>query len=225
MAGKAKTQDADEKLESFILKNRRLILIAVAAVVAAAVIVCITLIVSDSVKKRALAAIDAAEYAYADKSEGLEESEITERYNTVREAVTPYLTGRGIAGVRANLLLAEAAFQAADYEAALGCYLAAADADKKAYTYAEAMYNAAVCAEETNNLTDAITYYNTAADAEGFLLASHAVFNAGRIEESLGDYAKASEYYQKAVDTYNGDSWAALSQSRLIALRANGTIE
>lgn len=225
MAGKTKTPDTDEKLGSFILKYRKLILIIAAVAVVAALVVAGAFAISERRKNSALSAIDAAEYAYTDRSEGLEESEITERFNTLNESLSPYLSRRGVVGVRANMLLADAAFQSADYDAASGYYLAAAAADRNAYTFAVNMYNAGVCAEELGNTEDAVNYYDTAANTEGFLLASHAIFNVARISESSGDYDKAAEYYQKAVESYNGDSWANLSQSRLIALRAKGQIE
>lgn len=222
---KKKAESADERIESFILKHRRVILGCVAGAVVIAAAVCAAVVITESRKRSALAAIDAAEYAYTNNSADLDEAEAVARSDAVEQAVSPYLARRGVAGVRANMLSAEAAYQRGDYETALARYLAAADADRRAYTYAENMYNAAVCAEELGRRDDAVSYYEAAADAEDFFLASHALFNLGRLSESAGDNAKAAEYYQRAIDGHSGDSWANLSQSRLIDLRAKGLVD
>lgn len=216
---------ANVKIEDFIVKNRKVFVCGLAVLVAVAVAVCVIFAVSDSAKKKDLAAIDSIEFSYASKSGGIEESEIASRQAKAEEALAPYLLKKNVAGVRANMLYADIAFAKKDFSKAMDCYLKAADASRKAYTYAECMYNAAVCAEELSRNDDAVAFYKSAADEKDFYLASHALFNAARVSETLENYSSAAELYQKAVDSYSGDEWANLSESRLIDLKAKGKIE
>lgn len=212
-------------VEQFILKRRKVILGFFAAAAAAVIAVCVAAGVADSNRQKGLAAVDSAEYALAADSEGISEADEAARLSKAEEAVAPYLSRKTIVGIRANMLAADIAVRKNDFSRALECYLAAAGISKKAYTYALCMYNAAMCCEELGKNDDAVSYYDAASSAEGFYLASHALFNCGRVTESSGDYAKASEYYRKAVDSHTDDEWADISRSRLIDLKANGSID
>lgn len=222
---KEKKATANVKIEDFIIRNRKIFVCGVAVLVAAAVVVCAVFAISDSNNKKDLAAIDSIEYSYVSKSGGIEEDEISSRQTKAEEALAPYLSKKNVAGVRANMLYADIAFAKKDFTKALDYYLKAANASKKAYTYAECMYNAAVCAEELYKNDDAVAYYKAAADDKDFYLASHALFNAARVLELSGSYSNAAELYQKTVDSYSGYEWANLSESRLIDLKAKGKID
>lgn len=222
---KEKKATANAKIEDFIIKNRKIFICGVAVLVVVAVVVCTVFAISDSNKKKDLAAIDSIEYSYAAKSGEIEEDEAASRQAKAEEALAPYLSKKNVAGVRANMLYADIAFAKKDFTKALDCYLKAANASKKAYTYAECMYNAGVCAEELSKNDDAVAYYKVAADTEDFYLASHALFNAARVCEVSENYSNAAELYQKTVDSYSGYEWANLSESRLIDLKAKGKID
>lgn len=222
---KGKKATANVKIENFIIKNRKIFVCAVAVLVVAAAVVCTVFAISDSNKKKDLASIDSIEYSYVAKSGGIEDDEIASRQAKAEETLAPYLSKKNVAGVRANMLYADIAFAKKDFIKALDCYLKAANASKKAYTYAECMYNAAVCAEELSKNDDAVAYYKSAADVKDFYLASHALFNAARVSELSENYSNAAELYQKTVDSYSGYEWANLSESRLIDLKAKGKID
>ena len=136
---KEKKATANVKIEDFIIRNRKIFVCGVAVLVAAAVVVCAVFAISDSNKKKDLAAIDSIEYSYVSKSGGIEEDEISSRQTKAEEALAPYLSKKNVAGVRANMLYADIAFAKKDFTKALDCYLKDANASKKAYTYAECM--------------------------------------------------------------------------------------
>ncbi|MBP5157195.1 MAG: tetratricopeptide repeat protein, partial [Treponema sp.] len=153
------------------------------------------------------------------------DSDAAARQTAALESLAAYLSKGGIVGARANMLAADIYFQKKDWNAAKDGYLKAAAAGEKLYTAAICHYNAGVCAEELGDNQSAASCYETAAGKEGFNLAPHALFNLGRVSESLSDFAKAKESYQKIIDTYSGDEFAKLAHSRLIALTAAGKLE
>ncbi|MGN0728595.1 tetratricopeptide repeat protein [Treponema sp.] len=216
---------ASVKLEEFIISNRKIVVLTAVLLIAAVIAVCAVFAVADSVKQSDLSSIDSIEFAYVSKSADISEEEAASRQAKAEEALVPYLSKKGVAGVRANMLAADISFAKSDFSKALGYYKQAADACRKAYTYAECMYNAAVCAEELSQSEEAVKFYIAASEPADFYLASHALFNAARVSETSGDFKKASELYQKTVDNYSGYEWADLSQSRLIDLKAKGKID
>lgn len=225
MTTKKINESTSKKLEDFIFKNRKTILCVVCVVVVAAAALCVVVGVRDSQNKKGLAAIDKIEFAYTSKAENLSETDIAARQNKVLDDVAAYVTKGGIVGVRANMLAADVYFAKKDYPSALESYLAAAKLGNKMYTAPLCNYNAAVCSEELGKKDEALKYYLEAAGTKDFYLASHALFNAGRIQESLGNDKDAAETYKKAVDGYSNDEWANLCQSRIIDLQVKGKID
>jgi tetratricopeptide (TPR) repeat protein len=94
----------------------------------------------------------------------------------------------------------------------------AAAAAKGVYLEPVAFYNEAVALEEQNNTQGAIDLFIKAASFDDFPAAPRAQFNAGRLRESL-DKNTAIEAYQNLLNKWpNENLWAALAQSRIIAL-------
>ena len=72
---------------------------------------------------------------------------------------------------------------------------------------------------------DAAKLYKDAADCEGFVLASHALFNYARVLETLGNYTEAVAAYKEVSDKYPSDKWANLAKTRVIALQVENKAE
>ena len=216
---------ADQTLEAFLLKNRKPLLAVCCCCLVAAVVVCVCVIVRDAKTKKALAAIDTVEFTLVSSSSGISDEDASSRLDEAALALEGYLSMKGVVGVRANMLAADIAFQVGDFQKALDLYQAAAHRSRKAYTCAENTYNAAVCAQQMGQTSEALTLFAQAAEQEDFYLASRALFNAGRICEGQGDFIQAGEYYQKAVDSHSGEEWASLCQSRIIDLKAKGQLD
>ncbi len=222
-----KNEDAgtQQKVENFILRNRKPLLCILAGLIVAVVGVSVVFSVLDAGKKSGLKVIDSIENDYTKNNDSLSDSELASRQDTALAALTPYLEKKGVVGIRASMLAAEIYFERKNFADSLSHWLNAASYDEKAYTSPICYYNAAVCSDEIGKNEDAVSYYTKASEKKDFYLASHALFNIGRIKENSGDYAGAVEAYQKTVDSYSGDEYAKLAQSRIIALKADGKAE
>ena len=224
-ARKNRDDDSSKKIEGFISKNRKVILTLAVLVIAAAVAVTAVVLVKNSAQNKKLAEIDAIEFAYTAKSNDLTDEEAVTRADEALKALESYTDLTGVAGVRANLLAASILNEKKDYEKAASFYEAAALADEQAYTAGIAYFNAASACEETGNEKKAVELYKKASEAPFFPAAVHAMFSAARVSESVSSYDEAAALYQKIVDEYAGSTLASLSQTRLIALKAEGKIE
>ncbi|MBQ3799557.1 MAG: hypothetical protein II837_04585, partial [Treponema sp.] len=147
-AGKEEKKGAQEKVESFMMRNRVPLLALIGLLAAAAVALCVVFGLVDSMRKKDLAALDAVEHALTKNSTDLSDSELSARQDAALAGLSAYLGKSGIAGARANMLAADIYFQKKDWTAAKDCYLKAASAGEKYYTAGICYYNAAVCAEE-----------------------------------------------------------------------------
>lgn len=213
-----------KKLEDFLKNNRKLFLIIFAILVVflvASVSIGISL---ESAKNKNLSAIDKISYEYTKDSYSLTDEEVTERKNNTIDALNPYISKKGIAGVRANLLLAEIHFSNKNYEEASKAYDKASSLNKKSYVAPIAYFNNAVCKEELGELELAAELYGKAASCDDFLLVTHALFSQGRVLETVEKYDEASSVYQKLVDAYPANIWANLANSRLVSLEVEGKL-
>ena len=221
---KKEVTSAQKKLDGFMTRHRKPILITALLVVLAAIGVCVYVGIVDSQRKSALAQIDKIEYDYTNKFDSLTEEEIVARQNSTLEALAPYTGKKGVVGVRANMLAADINFAKKDYVNSKDFWIAAAEADLKSYTSPICYYNAGVCYEETGDNQSASLYYQKAVDNEKFLLDARALMGIARTKENSGDYSGAAEIYQKLIDDYGTDDWTDLAQSRLLQLQIDGKV-
>ena len=64
-----------------------------------------------------------------------------------------------------------------------------------------------------------------ASETAGFLMATHAAFNYGRVLEHNGSYAEAVAVYEDLNSKHPSDDWAKLAKSRILSLKAEGKAE
>ncbi|MBQ9238440.1 MAG: hypothetical protein IJ191_03880 [Treponema sp.] len=221
---KTEKQTADRLVSGFIFKNRLPVAIGTAVVIAAIVIAGTVSLVAGRVRRTGLAAIDTIVRQFTDDSLDISDEEAEARRVAALDALTPFLSRRGVVGVRAELLAAEIAWQRNDAAAAKSHWEAAARADTRAYMAPLAQYNAAVASEMLGELEEAAAGYAAAASAEDFPFAAHAQFSLGRVREAQGAYAAANEAYQLVIDRTPDDTWAHLAKSRQIALQVAGLL-
>lgn len=220
-----KQTTTDQKVESFIMRNRKVLISILLFLIVAVIGICVYALIAQSQKNKGLSAVDAIEFTFERDIAKADDAELLQKQNTALEELKPYLSEKNIIGLRANMLAAEIYWQKKDYASSLSSYLNAASIQEKSYTAPLCYYNAASCSEELNNNEDAAKYYEKAASSKDFILRSHALFNQARVKESLGNINEAQELYQQLIDDYPYDSWANLAQSRLIALKAEGKIQ
>ena len=169
--------------------------------------------------------IDSVYYSYTKDASSLSDSDIAARQKDVLEKLSSLSGKSGIAGIRSNMLIADILFAQKKYDESRSAWLKAAAAGKKAYTAPLCYYNAAVCSDNLNDSDSALSYYTRAADFEDFLLADHALFNIGRVQEEKGDYSAAKAAYDKIYDLRPASNWAFLGKSRIIALKSEGKLK
>ena len=126
--------------------------------------------------------------------------------------------GSTYAAFRAYTTLGEISVLRKDWEKALAFYQKAGEALPKAYTAGIAYFNAAACADELQQYEKALELYTLSAASEDFPLKPRALFNIGRLEESLAHPDKAIEAYTKLTESYPDNDWTLLAKSRIIAL-------
>lgn len=213
---------ADLKVSSYMEKNRVPIIAVTAFVLTGIVFYVVFSIVLSKASAASLTRIDAISRALTSDSSSLDSAALDLRRGEALESLKPLLKKGGVAGVRANMLAAEVAWQSGDYESAVGYWRSAAAKGKKSYTAPIAMFNEAASAEEKGDLKSAAELYSKAAKTEDFMLRSAALFNLGRVYEGIGDWGKAIEAYNDLMAKSPNDSWAHLAKSRLIAAEIAG---
>lgn len=207
------------RVTATIVKFRVVIItVLVVAIVAACAIGIVISLNNNSIEK-GLTALDKIEFKY----ESLDASSETIKDDkaSILAEVTEFANGeKGIVKVRSLLLAGDIAFELENWSEARDAYLGAYEADTESYITPVALYNAAMCSDELNDLGTAVEYIELALTFDDFTLASRALFNLGRIEESRGSFDKAIVAYQSLIADYPNSSWADLAKSREISLKA-----
>ena len=225
MADKTEKSTASAKLNGFLEKNRKPVLITFIVVLVLVIGFVAGAIIVSTTSKKDLAAVEAYYYDLMDTSTDLEDSEIKKRATECVENLAPYTKKGGIAGVRANMLSAELTYILADYESSISYYDAAIAKGKKSYTAPICMYNKASCYEELGKLDEAAESYRAAAEFKDFAMITHAYFSLGRVLEAKGDYSGAVQAYTSAKEAFSDDEWTNLAITRIIALQSEGKAE
>ena len=222
MSEKTEKTTASAKLNGFLEKNRKPVLISFIVVLVLVLGFIATAIIMSASSKKALAAVEGYYYEMMDSSSSLDDDEITKRATECVENLAPYTKKGGIAGVRANMLSAELTYLLKDYEAAVTYYQTAIAKGKKSYTAPVCYFNMAASYEELGKLDLAAEAYKNAAEFKEFSMVSHAYFSLGRVREAQGDYAGAVEAYKTLNDKAADDDWSHLAKTRIIELQAQG---
>lgn len=225
MAERKEVETASSKVNAVLEKNRKIVISCFVAIIAVIVVFVAVELIGNKSKEKNLAAVDALSYELTNGSATLEDAELDARRDEILTKLEPYTKKNGVAGVRANMLAAELAYQKADYEAAVAYWNATANKGKKSYTAPLANYNKGVCYEQLKNLDEAANAYKAAADSDDFILKSHAMFSYARVLETKGDIAGAVAEYQALNDAAPNDTWAKLAKTRLIDLKIQGKTE
>lgn len=224
MTEKKEKTTASAKLDSFLTKNKKGVIVTFIVILALIIgFLCFEIITSSGSNKN-LAAVEAYYYELVTDSNGLDDAAAAKRATECLENLAPYTKKSGIAGLRANFLSAELAYIQEDYEGAIAFYDAAIAKGKKSYTAPICYYNKGVCYEELNKLEDAAQAYRAAAEFEDYVMASHAYFSLGRVLEAQGDYTGAAEAYKTINDKFVDDDWGNLAKTRLIELKNQGKV-
>ena len=213
------TLSFSERCGEFLTRHRKPIIIILGMVCAVVAIALIASSITARAAKKASVETEAIISEWTDlrnkKAEDMavKEDELVEKLE--KQAATD---GRTYSAFRAYTTLGEIYVLRKDWEKALGFYQKAGEALPKAYTAGIAYFNAAACADELQQYDKALELYTLSAASDEFPLKPRALFNIGRLEESLSHSDKAIEAYTKLTDSYPDNDWALLAKSRIIAL-------
>ena len=207
-----------EKINSFFQKKRKLILFAFLAVIIVIVVLVIGISVRDKMLESALTKFDEFDRRHNElHSNG---------HDANNEKITALLADlenfakSGYPAARSFSLCADILMEQKNYSEAEAAYIKAAKAAGKSYFAPVCYFNAAVAAEEQENIDAAITNYTSVLECgDNFPAAARAQFSIGRLEESKNNKSAALEAYGNIIAKWPDDQlWANLAHSRIIAL-------
>ncbi|UTC58527.1 tetratricopeptide repeat protein [Treponema sp. OMZ 305] len=213
------TLSFSERCGQFLTQNRKPIVVILGAVCA---VVAIALIASSLTTRAAKKASIETETIISEWTDlrNKNAEDMTAKEDALVEKLEKQATanGRSYAAFRAYTTLGEIYVLRKDWEKALTFYQKAGEAQPKSYTAGIAYFNAAACADELQQHDKALELYTLSGSYDDFPLKPRALFNIGRLEESLAHSDKAIEAYTKLTELYPDNDWALLAKSRIIAL-------
>jgi len=210
-----------DKINNFVQRNRKGILISVSAVFILIAGLVVFLSLQDVFNKKAIGEVE----------------ELSRRFNDIR-----YLTGddqnasdvdalladlntfaknkKGIAGSRAWSMIAQIHSDKKDWQQAESAWLNAAKTGDKTYLAPISLFNAAVAAEEQGKLEQAVQLLEqSVAHPFEFPAAPRAQFSIGRLYEQMNNYPAAVEAYRAVLINWQDTPvWQNLARSRIAAI-------
>lgn len=220
-------KNLSENISQFFTKFKKPLLLVVGVFIVALVAISIISALSASMEKSALVQYDKIDSAYtaALKTQQTEEVLNNEQISAIITDIDALVQRypKTVSALQALLLKADYFIQKKDYEKALDAYLQIIKVNSMHYIADIARQNAAAMYEELGNIDKAIEVLeildsNTKKDI--FLSHNHVLFSLGRLYEQKQDFQKAVQFYMQLIATGTNDDWTKLSQSRIIALKA-----
>ncbi len=207
------------RVTAAFVKSRVVIIAVLLAAIVVACAVGLVIFFNNSSIEKGLTQLDQIEFKYSSLDESADT--IKEDKTSILFEVTNFAdSAKGVVRVRSLLLAADIAFELEKWSESRDAYLAAYEEDSKSYTAPVALYNAAICSDELNDLGTAVEYIEQSLAYDNFALAPRALFNLGRIEESRGSFDDALVAYQQLSEDYPSSTWSNLAKSREISLKA-----
>jgi len=224
----------NEKVNDFVQKNRRALLIVVLAIIVILIGFITALSVNSKIQEKAFSKIDdfntryealqsyiggdaAAQDAATAQDTAAKQADISALQN---ELAAFAKKNTGFAAARAYSLSANIFEAQQNWAEAEKAWSACAKAAPKSYLAPVAVFNAAVAAEEQGNTDSAIGLYTQAMGyGDSFPAAARAQFSVARLEESRSNKDAALTAYRNLVSKWPNDPvWTNLAQSRIMVL-------
>lgn len=212
-----------QSVDSWLGRHIKLIASIVIAVVAVIVIAAIVTVVVNNNQSKRYEKLDAVTASYAEFSamDGDAEGYTEAKNNVIAGAEELAKNPKNYPGAKANLILADMAFDDGDYNKAIELYSLVASSQKKTFLREVALMSLAASYEENGDKAAALKVYNDffdEYDTESFY-SSRALFNAARLTEET-DKALAISIYEQLIayfESYNSE-YAKLAKSRVAQL-------
>ena len=215
-----------EKLNDFMQKHRKLIVISFSVIVLTLAAFAIGSHVRDRNRENALTRLDELVLKYEELRFfiGSEEAEDMDRQIEIivllEELAAFGSRNSGFPAARAYSLRGDIFWEMKNFYEAEEAWLSAASLAGRSYFAPVSYFNAAVAAEEQGNIETAISHFRSAISyGDIFPGGAQAQFSIGRLQESLNDRAAALESYRNLINNWSDDPvWPDLAQSRVIML-------
>lgn len=212
-----------QSVDSWLGRHIKLIASIVIAVVAVIVIAAIVTVVVNNNQSKRYEKLDAVTASYAEFSamDGDAEGYTEAKNNVIAGAEELAKNPKNYPGAKANLILADMAFDDGDYNKAIELYSLVASSQTKTFLREVALMSLAASYEENGDKAAALKVYNDffdEYDTESFY-SSRALFNAARLTEET-DKALAISIYEQLIayfESYNSE-YAKLAKSRVAQL-------
>lgn len=212
-----------QSVDSWLGRHIKLIASIVIAVVAVIVIAAIVTVVINNAQSKRYEKLDAVTASYAEFSamDGDAEGYAEAKNNVIAGAEELAKNPKNYPGAKANLILADMAFDGGDYNKAIELYSLVASSQTKTFLREVALMSLAASYEENGDKAAALKVYNDffdEYDTESFY-SSRALFNAARLTEET-DKALAISIYEQLIayfESYNSE-YAKLAKSRVAQL-------
>ena len=212
-----------QSVDSWLGRHKKLIASIVIAVVAVIVIAAIVTVVVNNNQSKRYEKLDAVTASYAEFSamDGDAEGYAEAKNNVIAGAEELAKNPKNYPGAKANLILADMAFDDGDYNKAIELYSLVASSQTKTFLREVALMSLAASYEEKGDKAAALKVYNDffdEYDTESFY-SSRALFNAARLTEET-DKALAISIYEQLIayfESYNSE-YAKLAKSRVAQL-------
>jgi tetratricopeptide (TPR) repeat protein len=216
-----------EKLNEFLQRNRKGLLISLAAVIVVVIGFVAGFAIHGNLQEKNLSTVEDFNRRYEAlrvyiNSENEEDASKKEDVKVLQDDLAAFeAKASGFAAARAYALSAGIYGDQKNWAEAEKAWTSSAAAAAKTYFEPTALFNAGVAAEEQGNDDGAVELFNKALNYSGdFPAAPRAQFSIGRIEEDKGDRNAAIEAYRAIVSKWPGDEvWTNLAQSRIIVLQ------
>ena len=205
---KSKNAQVEDKLNSFIGRNSKLILGIGIALIVVIIALCIALVTVQSTTNKRFDAVTVLESDYNAllmmDPESAEYADSSASFRTSAESLASDAGLDTYPGAKAMYLLAELAFADQDYQSAADYYAQIAEAQNDTYFAPLCKMNEAVCYENLGDADTALELYRNVIETYGDYgaYAPKAMFSIGRIYDSQGEKALAQAEFETLTGLY-----------------------
>lgn len=206
-------QTAEEKLigsvSGFFQKNKILVIVIIAVLVVGIIAAIVALNISANAKDKAQLHIAELENRYAEIL-GSEEPDWTDLVADLKANIK----GATYPSVKAAYILGLVYYQQDDYANAQSAFEQVYSLNKDIYLAAEALANAAACADAQGNTSMALELYNQIySDYPESGTAPKALFNVARIYYQMDNIQLAQATFAQVADYYPNSEYGMLAQN------------
>jgi len=210
-----------DKINGFVQRNRKGILISVSAVFILIAGLVVFLSLQDVFNKKAISEVEELNRRFNDVRYLTGDEQNTSDIDALLEELNTFAKNKkGIAASKAWSMIAQIYSGRKDWQQAESAWLNAAKTGDKTYLGPISLFNAAVAAEEQGKLEQAVQLLEqSVAHPFEFPAAPHAQFSIGRLYEQMNNYPAAVDAYRVVLINWQDNPvWQNLARSRIAAI-------